>query len=54
MHVVNLAIAYALGIKENTRSKDEVVEFQPSIGMDFWVEGNELIVVWNMRDGFLQ
>ncbi len=22
--------------------------------MDFWVEGNELIVVGNMRDGFLE
>jgi len=26
MHVVNLVIAYALGIKENTRSQDEIVD----------------------------
>lgn len=34
--------------------KDEVVELQPSISMDFWVEGNELIVVWNTWDGFFK
>ncbi len=32
-------------------SKDEVVEFKPSIGMDFRVEGDELIIVGNMWDG---
>ena len=35
-------------------SEDEVVEIEPGLVMNFWDEGNELIVIWNMRDGFFE
>ena len=35
-------------------SEDEVVEIEPCFRMDFRIKGDELIAMFEMRDGFLQ